>query len=165
MSNQNFEQMLDNQLETIDIDGGKVARINQIKTQISQLEHQISELKHDMQSEMEGMVGNLAVAIRKAVPGLAVNLSNGSCNINHLSNLLSLRPNIDAKMWDVDPNIAGRRFKKYHGHVMGLTDDVGPISDGVSQFFRTRYKRLSTEGVMPAVAPMSDKAGHTSGYK
>ena len=43
--------------------------------------------------------------------------------------------------------------------------DVGPLADNVGSFFRKRYKRLNNEGVGPAARRVSDKAGHTMGFK
>lgn len=166
MDRSQFEQILDEQLQSIGTEADRIARINQIREQISQLEGQIGELKRQLAQESEGLTGELAVAIRKTMPGLSVSLDGGQCSIRHLSNSLSFRPNFDNTMWDVEPNISGRRFRKHHGHSLNLRHDVSPLADNVSQFFRRRYKRLNSEGVGPAARPIADKAGYnTQGYK
>jgi len=166
MARPDFEKILEEQLQSIGTEEDRIARINQIRDQIIQLEGQISELKKQMAIETEGLTGDLAVSIRKMMPALSVSLDGGRCNVRHLSNSLALRPDFQNGLWDVEQNISGRRFRKHHGHALSLKHDVNPLADSVGSFFRKRYKRLNTEAnIGPAARPISDKAGHTMGYK
>ena len=165
MERSKFEKVLDEQLESVGTESDRIARVNQIREQIGQLEIQITELKTQLSQESEGLNGDLAVAIRKMMPGLSVSLDGGRCNIRHMSNNLTFKPDYEKAMWQVEPNISGRRFNKHHGHSMNLKHDVGPLADNVGSFFRKRYKRLNSEGVGPAARRVSDKAGHTMGFK
>ena len=165
MAQSNFEKILEEQLESVGTEADRVARISQIREQISQLENQIAELQKQLAQESESLNGDLAVAIRKMLPGLAVSLDGGRCNVRHMSNMLTFRPDFSNAMWEVEPNISGKRFKKYHGHAMNLKHDVNPLADNVTSFFRKRYKRLNNESVGPAAKRISDKAGHTMGFK
>lgn len=143
MARPEFEHVLDEQLGELGGDSDRIARINQINSQIAQLQAQISELQGQLQRETEDMVGALAVSVRQNMPGVTVSLDGGKCNVMHLSHHLSLKPNIASGLWDVEPNITGRRFSKYYGHALGLQHDVSPLVDGVSNFFKKRYKRLN----------------------
>jgi len=165
MSKSHFEEILEEQLQSIGTEADRIARINQIREQISQLETQIGELNRQLAQESEALNGDLAVAVRKMLPGLAVSLNDGQCNIKHRSNSLAFRPDFSASMWNVEPNVSGRRFRKHHGHVMNLKHDVGPLADNIVSYFRKRYKRLANENVGPASRRVSDKAGHTMGFK
>jgi hypothetical protein len=98
-----------------------------------------------MQQEMEGLLGDLAVNIRNRVPGLSVGLDGGRCHVKHLANSLSFKPNMDGGTWDIESNKSGRRFRKTHGHALGLKHDVGPLADAASTFFKKRYRRLNNE--------------------
>ena len=133
MDKQKFNKLLAESLNNIDQDADKIARISQITTQISQLEGQIAELKTQMQHELEGVVGELAVSVRKILPGVKVSLDGGRCNIGHLSHNLSFRPNITNSLWDVEDNMAGRRFRRHHGHSLALQSDVGPLASEIQE--------------------------------
>jgi hypothetical protein len=160
MAKTEFQRKLDEQLQTIETEEDRIARVQQIKVQMAQLKDQMAELNRQLQHELEGMVGELAISVRKSVPGLAVSLNNGRCNVKHLSNNLSLRPDFDSGMWDVEPNVSGRRFRKHHGHALKLSKDVAPISGEISNFFRKRYKRLNNES-MPPIKAKPNKDGST----
>ena len=164
MDRDKFKKVLDEQLDSIDQEQGRIIRISQVNEQIIQLENQIRELRKQAQDEMEGFVGDLAVSVRKALPGIGVSLNGGRCNVSHMSHNLSLQPDVKSGTWNVEPNKAGRRFSKHHGNSLNLNNDVGPLADGINSFFRKRYKRLNTEGA-PPVSRISDKAGRTAGYK
>jgi hypothetical protein len=163
MNNKAFEKVLEEQLGSIEQPEDSIARISQIGEQISQLESQIAELRQQMQHELEGLVGTLAVSVRKELPGVSVSLNGGKCHVNHLSHKLSLGPDIKAGTWNVEPNRAGRRFGRHHGTALALQTDVGPLASNIGSFFRKRYKRLANES--RPVKPISDKAGGAIGWK
>ncbi len=165
MERDKFKKVLDEQLDSIDQEQGRIIRISQINEQIVQLENQIHELRKQAQDEMEGFVGDLAVSVRKSLPGIGVSLNGGRCNVNHMSHNLSLRPDVGSVTWNVEPNKAGKRFSKHHGNSLNLSNDVGPLANGISSFFKKRYKRLNTEAAPPPVSRVSNKAGRTMGYK
>ncbi len=145
MENKNFQKILDEALESIETEEDRIIRVRQLQEQITQMEQQVAGLRQQMQHEMEGLLGELAVSVRNRVPGLSVGLDGGRCNIKHMSNSLSLRPDLGSGTWDVDTNRSGRRFRKHHGHALGLKNDVNPLADGVSAFFKKRYRRLNNE--------------------
>ena len=158
-----FEKILQEQLQSINTEGDRIARITQIRAQITQLEEQIAELKQQLLHESEALTGDLAIAIRKALPGLSVALNGGRCSVSHLSNNLVFNPNFSSGVWEVEPNNSGRRFVRHHGHALRLHHDVNDLASNIINFFRKRYKRLNNEGM--AVRPIGDKAGHVIGYK
>jgi hypothetical protein len=160
-----FEKVLDEQLQSIETEADRIARIQQIRDQISGLEGQIIELKRQLAHESESLTGDLAIAIRKAMPGLSVSLDGGSCHVRHLANNLDLRPDFQNGLWNVEQNISGRRFRKHHGHVLGLKHDIAPLADGISSFFKQRYKKLNMEDVGPAARVIPNKKGSIMGYK
>jgi hypothetical protein len=145
MKRKDFQKTLDEALESIETEEDRIIRIRQIQEQISQLEEQVTGLRQQMQHEMEGLLGELAVSIRNRVPGLSVSLNGGRCHVKHLANSLSFRPDMDGGTWDVETNRSGRRFRKAHGHALGLKHDVGPLADAASSFFKKRYRRLNNE--------------------
>ena len=140
-----FQKTLDEALESIETEEDRIIRIRQLQEQMSQLEQQITGLKQQMQQEMEGLLGELAVSIRNRVPGISVGLDGGRCHVKHMANNLSFKPNLEGGTWDVEPNKSGRRFNKHHGHALGLKHDVGPLADAASGFFKKRYRRLNNE--------------------
>ena len=173
----NFAQMLEEQLQSVDTEADRIARIRQIQDQISQLESQMMELKHQLAQETEGLTGELAVSVRKLMPSLSVSLDSGRCCVRHMSNSLAFKPDFTNSLWDVEPNISGRRFRKYHGHSLGLKHDVRPLADSIGGFFKKRYKRLNMECIGSPVAPtpnvpisppvrvIPNKAGGIGGWK
>lgn len=173
MAHREFLKTLEEQLDRIESEQDRIIRIQQIDAQINELKDQIGRLEEERIHEAEQMMGDLAVSVRKSVPGVNVGLNNGSCHISHLSNKLSLRPNFNDGMWDVEPNIAGRRFRRNHGHSLGLKHDVCPLSNSVADFFRNKYKRLRgsrirTENIKPNMGRAVQNKGITkaqgSGY-
>lgn len=143
-----FKKTLEEALGAIDTEQDRIARIQQIQAQIAELDQQGMELKQQMQHEMEALVGDLAVGVRNRMPGVAVNLNGGRCSVNHLSNNLSLAPDITSGTWNIDGNKSGRRFRKHHANVLDLKSDVGPLADSIGHFFKRRYKRLNTENAI-----------------
>lgn len=140
--NRDFIKTLEEQLDRLDSEQDRIIRIQQIDAQIDELKSQISKLEEERLHEAEQMMGDLAVSVRKAIPGINVGLNNGRCHVSHLSNMLSLRPDFATGVWDVEPNMTGRRFRRRHGHALGLKHDVCPLSNSVADFFRSKYKRL-----------------------
>lgn len=149
-----FVDVLEEQLNGIEAEQDRIARIQQIDSQIAELKKQISQLETQKIHEAEKLMGDLAVSVRQVIPGISVGLRNGKCNISYLSNNLSLRPDFMSKRWEIEPNRSGRRFKRNYGHALGLKHDIYPLSDSIADFFRNRYKSLRIrEDVSPSVAP------------
>jgi len=140
-----FIQKLDKELDGVTIEQDKIARIDQIEAQIGSLKNQIAQLEIERNHETERLLGDLAVAVRKEMPDLSINLRGGNCCISHLSNNLSIRPNFLNKVWDIEPNQCGRRFCRRHGHALHLSKDISPLSLEIKKFFADRYKRLKNK--------------------
>ena len=87
MAHREFLKTLEEQLDRMESEQDRIARIGQIDAQIEELKSQISRLEEERMHEAEQLMGDLAVSVRKAIPGINVGLNKGRCNISHLSNM------------------------------------------------------------------------------
>ncbi len=79
--------------------------------------------------------------MRRRVPKLNVNLSDGRCSASYKSTNLSCCPDFESNTWSFTPNNDGRRFARKYGTALSLNDTVDPLVDAIVQYFG-RYKTL-----------------------
>lgn len=160
MPGDKFRLLVEEGLASIDTKESRINRINQIKSQIANLENQMTELNTQLRNETHALLGDLAVSVKKSIPGVSISLDGDSCSISHMSNKLSVKPDFVNNVWNIDPNISGRRFKRAHGHSLLLGQDTSVLANEVANYFKGHYKKLS-EGRPIKRVQVSQTAGGT----
>lgn len=140
-----FDKVLSEQLDELPVSGeaqSKISLVQEISRELEDAEDRVSELKRELRNAIEDYNVELAKALRKRLPQLGVNLSDGRCSASYRSTNLSCRPDLEKRTWVFDPNQHGRRFSRKYGTTLGLADSIDPLADAIIQYFG-RYKSLT----------------------
>lgn len=142
-----FDKILQESLNQLDVSAppSRVMALREVQDDIKLVEKRLHELRLKLQHCQEELNTALALELRKRIPGLNVSLNGGNCTINYRSRYLVCRPDVMAGAWKFEPNDEGRRFSRGNGHLLGLTDDLSPLSSAIAEFFTQRYKTLSPD--------------------
>lgn len=119
----------------------KLSLVNDIKRELESAQDHVMELKTQLRHAIEDFNIELAKALRRRVPKLNVNLSDGRCSASYKSTNLSCCPDLESNMWSFTPNHDGRRFSRKYGTALKLDNTVDPLVDAIVQYFG-RYKTL-----------------------
>lgn len=141
----NFDKILNEQLDTLPITGetqNKLNLVHEIAKELDDARERVQELEMNLRHAMEEYNVELAKALRKRIPKVGVNLSNGRCSASYKSTNLSCRPDLESKSWVFEPNQHGRRFSRRHGTVLNLDNDVDLLADAIATYLNGRYKSL-----------------------
>ena len=143
MSNKNFSEVLNEQLESFsDQDvSGKYDLIIQLQKELQDAQDVVADAQMKFRHAVEDYNVELARSLRKKLPQLAVNLSDGRCSAGYKSTNLSCKPDFANHMWVFDGSPHGRRFVRQNGHALNLSNQFGPLVDAMVKYF-SRYKSL-----------------------
>jgi hypothetical protein len=139
-----FDKILNEQLDGLPVTGeahSKMALAQELARELESARERVAELERDLRNAVEDYNVELAKALRRRLPQLGINLSDGRCSASYRSTNLSCRPDLDNKSWVFDPNPHGRRFSRKYGTTLGLADSLDPLADAIVQYF-SRYKTL-----------------------
>ena len=111
----NFDNILNEELDTLSLGGevqGKLELIKELTRELESAKERVAELEMNLRHSMEEYNVELAKALRKRIPQVGINLSNGRCSASYKSTNLSCRPDINSNSWVFDDNQHGRRFSR-----------------------------------------------------
>lgn len=142
-----FDEILNEQIDQLPMAMGgdaqsKLNHINELTKELDEAKDRVAELEMSLRHAMEEYNIELAKALRKRIPQVGINLSNGRCSASYKSTNLSCRPDLQSKSWVFDPNQHGRRFSRNNGMALGLSDTIDPLADAIVAYLNNRYKTL-----------------------
>ena len=143
MNKREFSDVLSEQLDdfgSADVTG-KLDLISELRKDLQDAQDRVTEIKMSLRHAIEEYNVELAKSLRKRLPQLSVNLSDGRCSAGYRSTNLSCKPDLEKQMWVFDGNPHGRRFMRQNGHALNLSNQVGPLVDAMVKYFG-RYKTL-----------------------
>jgi hypothetical protein len=143
MNKREFSDVLSEQLDdfgSADVTG-KLDLISELRKDLQDAQDRVIEIKMSLRHAIEEYNVELAKSLRKRLPQLSVNLSDGRCSAGYRSTNLSCKPDLEKQMWVFDGNPHGRRFMRQNGHALNLSNQVGPLVDAMVKYFG-RYKTL-----------------------
>lgn len=127
--------------------GGDIAEdlINiarELMSTVSQMKQDIE--KHELQLShiLEELNSSLGREIRKIQPKMNIRLSGGNCGVGYQSRDLVCRPDIGKGIWTVTGRL-GNGFKRHHPETLRLAQDVKPLAQAVTDYFKRYYRTLS----------------------
>lgn len=140
-----FDKILNEELDALPMSGetqNKLNLVHEIAKELEDAKERVEELEMNLRHAMEEYNVELAKALRKRIPQVGVNLSNGRCSASYKSANLSCRPDLNSKSWVFEPNQHGRRFSRRHGTALNLNNDVDLLADAIAAYLGGRYKSL-----------------------
>jgi hypothetical protein len=148
-----MRQAIERRLDLILEDGATVVdddpyqNAMNIAADLDNARRRVAQLERELIHATDRLCGGLAMGIRKAQPSLNVNLGNGACQVNYRKKNLRLKPDLTKRMWLVDSNrqAFGNRFRRHHGHVVGLSSDLTPLADAIASYFADFYKSIGKD--------------------
>ncbi len=143
MNKREFSDVLSEQLDDFGSSDvtGKLDLISELRRDLQDAQDRVTEIQMNLRHAIEEYNVELAKSLRKRLPQLSVNLSDGRCSANYRSTNLSCKPDLEKQMWVFDGNPHGRRFTRQNGHALNLSNQVGPLVDAMVKYFG-RYKTL-----------------------
>jgi hypothetical protein len=135
-----FDKLLQEELDQKQF--GFVGSVINAAYGVKEIESRLHELVENLRTAVESLNAQLALEIRKRMPKLQVNLSNGKCHVNYKSKSIVVYPDPVSKKWDIEPNDMGRRFSRGYPDVLPMQDDLGFIAEAVCEYFSSQYRTL-----------------------
>lgn len=116
---------------------GLVQQLQDAQQTVADIQHKLSNLKTRMS-------GDLALALRRAKPGLNVAVDKNSCKVGYKTKLLQFWPDVESGMWKVTgPNRRFlREFQQANRRATLLTPDLSVLVDAISNYFANYYRTL-----------------------
>lgn len=117
-----------------------VRKLDSVKQEVLDLQHQLGSLKQVMN-------GDLALGVRRHMPGLNVGVDPMGCKIGYRSKNLVFDPDIEKGIWIVtgDDDRFTKRFSKMFGPRTRLVPDIGDMVEAIVGHFGGHYKTLGEE--------------------
>lgn len=140
-----FEKVLNEELEALPVGSdvkGKLDTVLNIHREKQELQDRLSQLEDELYRALEDYNFSLGAALRKRMPKVGVDFSNGKCSTRYKSANLSCRPDVNSQSWVFEPNQHGRRFSKKNSHLLGLSNEISPLVDAMVDYLTNRYRSL-----------------------
>lgn len=125
---------------------GAVEYASGIVRQLEDAQQRIQDLQHQLDAANKRICGELALMLRRALPGLNVGVGKEGCKVGYRSKHLILQPDPKRGIWNVksgDPRFA-RRFMNRRGSKTVL-GSMEPLASAIVQHFREYYKTLGED--------------------
>lgn len=140
-----FDKALNEEVEAIK-QNSKTSDIMRLTHEAHELQSELNSVNEQLQQAVETLNAQLALELRKSMPKLNVNLSNGKCYVRYRSHNSSksvvVFPDVTRGRWEVEPGDFGRGFAKHFDAALPLQDDLDPLVDAIVEYFSTQYKSL-----------------------
>ncbi|MHA2065996.1 MAG: hypothetical protein ACXABY_16615 [Candidatus Thorarchaeota archaeon] len=143
MSDREFSDVLNEQLDSFSSPDvkGKLDLIHELRRDLQDAQDRVAEIQMGLRHAIEEYNVELAKSLRKRLPQISVNLSDGRCSAGYRSTNLSCKPDLEKQMWVFDGNPHGRRFMRQNGPALNLSNQIDPLVDAMVKYFG-RYKSL-----------------------
>lgn len=104
----------------------------------------VSDIQHKLTSIKTRMAGDLALALRRAKPGLNVAVDKNGCRVGYKTKFLQFIPEVEHGIWKViSPNRRFlREFQQANRRATLLTADLSVLVDAVTNYFTNYYRTL-----------------------
>lgn len=115
--------------------------------QLEMTQQRIFELQNQLTIAQNKMCGELALNIRRRMPGLNVGVGRDGCKIGYRSKHLILQPDVKRGIWNVksgDGSFA-RRFLSRHSSKTIITPNFDNLINALVKHFTEHYKSLGED--------------------
>jgi hypothetical protein len=144
-----FDKVLNEEIDQLQPSSGYVNSLLSARKIVQEAESTLRSARDNLIVAKESLNAHLALEIRKRVPQLNVNLTDGKLNIGYRSKCITACPDLDRNNWAIESNDFGRGFVRGFGHTLPLQEDLGPIAEAMAEYFTGKYKTLQGPGPAP----------------
>lgn len=139
-----FERKLQEEIEQLESTktNSHLEAAKSANSSLREAEAALDGLRQNLAHSVEAINADLAVAVRKLVPKINVNLTDGKCNVTYRSRSLDLRPDIDRGKWSVGSNDIGKTFQRQYMQYLTLTEQPDDLAEAIADYFVGDYKTL-----------------------
>lgn len=123
------------------------ASANEIAKQLEIAQRKVIELQNKLSIAHNKMCAELALDVRRKMPGLNVSVDRGNCKIGYRMKHLVLRPDSRSGIWKIkssDDRFA-KRFMKYYGTNTAISPSLDSLVDAIITYFKEHYKSLGED--------------------
>lgn len=158
---QNMSQILDVILEEPSNSYNIVDIAGQIVRQLEDTQRRILELQNQLLIAKNRMCGELALSIRRRMPGLNIGVSRDGCKVGYRTKHMILNPDPGSGIWKIKSgdNRFARKFLRLFGTSTVISQDINPLADNIISFFRDHYKTLGEDIDGTGIVFVEDKRG------
>lgn len=118
-----------------------------ITKQLDEVRQKVMDLQNKLHMATDRLNGDLAMGVRKQLPGLNVGLDKNGCKVGYKSKNLSFSPDLKTGVWGVkspDHRFCGR-FTRNNGPSLALASSISPLADAIVRYFSGHYKSLGED--------------------
>lgn len=155
-------QNIDIIFEDVDLPShNSVSMASDIVKQLEVTQQRVYELQNQLVIAQNKMCGELALNLRRRMPGLNVAVGRDGCKIGYRSKHLVLQPDVKRGIWNVksgDGSFA-RRFLSRHSSKTIITPDFENLINALVRHFTEHYKSLGEDIIGTGVILIEGKRG------
>jgi len=118
-----------------------------ITKQLDEVRQKVVDLQNKLHMATDRLNGDLAMGVRKQLPGLNVGLDRNGCKVGYKSKNLLFNPDLKTGAWNVkspDNRFCGR-FTRRNGPSLALASNITPLVDAIANYFSGHYKSLGED--------------------
>lgn len=107
-------------------------------------QQRILDIQHSLGKVKRQLAGDLALAIRRAMPGLNLGVDKDSCRVGYKTKSLALTPDFTQEMWKVTSHNDRfmREFVTRHRRELFLTSDPSQLVTAITAHFTAYFRTL-----------------------
>lgn len=119
----------------------------------------VYDLQWQLQATQNRICADLAIRIRKQLPGLNVAVNRNGCKVGYKSKHLLLYPNASQGVWDIksSDNRFTRKFFSRHSRKTIITPGHDELIGAIIKHFSEHYKSLGEDIVGTGVILVEDR--------
>lgn len=140
---------INNLLDVIfeDVQNTASARAIELVKKLEDAEQYIRTIRHQLSIIENKMSSELAIHVRKTIPGLHVAVGRYGCKIGYRTKQLVLKPDPKRGQWKVSSSdkYFANKFKRRYASKTFLHEDIQPLVSAVVEHFTNYYKSLGED--------------------
>lgn len=107
----------------------------------------VTNLQHELATVVQSINGDLALGVRRQLPGLNVGIDPEGCKIGYRSQTLVFNPAIENGVWEVSGSNSRflNKFKRDYSVDLRLDLDIGNIVHAIVNYFTTHFRSLNED--------------------
>lgn len=115
--------------------------------QLQDAQQAVIDLQHQLGNIKTRMAGDLALALRRAKPGLNIAVDKQGCRIGYKTKVLHFTPDVEQGLWKVtSPNHRFlREFLKAHRRATLMSENLSELIEAIVAYFTAYYRTLGEE--------------------
>lgn len=127
-------------LDSLNLATNLVQRLQEARQLVSDLQYQLGNVKLKLAAE-------LAIAIRRAKPGLNVGVNKDGCRVGYKTKAFHLTPDLEQGVWTIESKSHRfcREFIQANRRAVLLDQDLSIIVSAIVNYFSNYYRTLGED--------------------